>query len=1076
MNKQTIMWTVLPNGITTEGGGGLRLRLSLLVSPRLETTEGGARPTLDPLFPDFLKWPELVETLKFQVLFEGRRAIEVSPNPEALSPELWPAIFKPDTYVKPHKNRDLSNLEVVSYPVRNVLGRVKEVHQEVAVESPVVLPRFEGDGQRPLRLHGLLRDVAPNRQRATQIRGQLATRLQAGRVRALRTPAYESPTSLSTPLEMRAARPAEAPLVPGVSPATVDFHQFREFHSSLVGKRAPLPTVAALVASVDFHQIVASLAQYPLLMRRLGLVIDLEVPLEAGLAGAQRVRVRPILPADPNKPHLSPWTNIVLDNQRFAARPRSANSDLADGMMRLDDTSRFEVGQIDVDGAAMKTLQLAEKAAVVASARLAPGALRPGAPPRGGGGTDTPAAAPPSPPESEEAALPSLRFGGLWVARTNRAPLLAAALARVMELQEAVEQDKPDEGSLYAEDLVRGYRVDVWDEQAKRRFSLCQRVGRYHFLKPDKTLTLEDEGWVSSATTEPPEQPNRLCVHEALFRWQGWSLVAPRPGGAVKNESGAVEATDKFGLEVSFKAKQQSLPRLRFGREYRLRARAVDLAGNGLTLEEADDTHATPPITYFRSEPVLAPVVIPRTPLADSPGESADTIVIRSRNDDPSKDKVPVDDRSQRHLAPPRTSQLMAEMHGMFDTDGGMKGDPATYKLIVDKDKKPAEFYDAGQLQLPYLPDPLAFGLMVRLRRLPSSDNPPPKPADGSPSGRVFRQPVARRFFFEEPKYEILQIPFGEDWPELKPVRLLLYEPKEATAKMEFEETQRLLRVPLPKAEAAEIWLSCYLKPTAIPRMQLWRWTVEGVAAPSVRKANLPAGQALQVHRQLHDPQQLLKWSGAVALPAAEVQTLQRLNTQAVQGRNWLLTPYRRLMLVHATQQPLGKPQFQHLAAVKAIGNTYATLEDDVKVSGKSSIRLDIVASWEEPLDPLAEPKPRVLKGEARVCEIPLDRDDATIPLGQRHEFGDTKYRAVTYKAIATTRYREYFQAPGKPQNLPMTRTSADKTVDVLSSARPAAPKILYVIPAFGWDKTDRPDGVTSKRQGGWLRVYLERP
>ena len=96
------------------------------------------------------------------------------------------------------------------------------------------------------------------------------------------------------------------------------------------------------------------------------------------------------------------------------------------------------------------------------------------------------------------------------------------------------------------------------------------------------------------------------------------------------------------------------------------------------------------------------------------------------------------------------------------------------------------------------------------------------------------------------------------------------------------------------------------------------------------------------------------------------------------------------------------------------------------------------------------------------------------------HQFGDTKYRCVEYTAIAASRYREYFYPlqdfPNCPQPTPtepnFTRVSAPVRVDILSSAPPAAPKPLYVIPTFRWE--DSPQG--RRRVGGGLRVYLERP
>lgn len=48
----------------------------------------------------------------------------------------------------------------------------------------------------------------------------------------------------------------------------------------------------------------------------------------------------------------------------------------------------------------------------------------------------------------------------------------------------------------------------------------------------------------------------------------------------------------------------------------------------------------------------------------------------------------------------------------------------------------------------------------------------------------------------------------------------------------------------------------------------------------------------------------------------------------------------------------------------------------------------------------------------------------------------------------------------------------------VLSSTRPASPKLQYVVPTFGWESSSGPSFLThqSKRLGNGLRIYLDRP
>ena len=97
------------------------------------------------------------------------------------------------------------------------------------------------------------------------------------------------------------------------------------------------------------------------------------------------------------------------------------------------------------------------------------------------------------------------------------------------------------------------------------------------------------------------------------------------------------------------------------------------------------------------------------------------------------------------------------------------------------------------------------------------------------------------------------------------------------------------------------------------------------------------------------------------------------------------------------------------------------------------------------------------------------------------HRFGDTKYRCVSYTAIGTSRYREYFRPMQDEETLLLqngklpprwARTSPPIMLDILNTAQPEAPKVLYVIPMFKWEAS--PQG--HRRVGGGLRVYLDRP
>jgi hypothetical protein len=174
----------------------------------------------------------------------------------------------------------------------------------------------------------------------------------------------------------------------------------------------------------------------------------------------------------------------------------------------------------------------------------------------------------------------------------------------------------------------------------------------------------------------------------------------------------------------------------------------------------------------------------------------------------------------------------------------------------------------------------------------------------------------------------------------------------------------------------------------------------------------------------------------------------------------------------------LVKKQAGSESDVRAIGDTFVNIYGALSIHGQSTGKLDLHAEWSELVDDPREPafNPKRRRGQAHVEEIPLPDPsvDATV-IEARHEFGDTKYRVVKYGVTATTRFREYFPPEQNGQKTVLSRAGATVTCVVPNSARPAAPKVLYVVPIFKWTKSELKGVTKSKRMCG-LRVYLERP
>lgn len=1068
MKKQTAMWTALPNGVRETEQGTL-LRLSAFLSPRLDTDEGLPTPTLSQ-FPDFLNWPQ--QALSFKVQIGNAQPVAATRVGAAAESALWTALFHADTFVEPHTFPPVTQRALRSYPLRHVHRFLRDRYVQYAQQSPTDYPTAtdllseSGFGQialeRPREVAGIGR-FGPDKDAIARTHERI---LQEQKV-----------------------------LPPGPPDPSADFFQLRRFHqprNAPVANRVAgyeykrLPAVQ--VPEIDFHRMVSLLGQYPGLMRRLGLVHDLEIPLPPGAQqGNTTVQVlvewTPSLPNTarvPNPNAASPRlrTRCEISPTVFRALPRAGDPELSDGMLPLE-KGGYEVVQIDPDGAGIKAMSLADNILRGLTA------LR---------STDTP----------QSYSVPSLRSIGFTLARVGRAAILHAGFTRATGRNIALNASA--DMLLDAEDVTRGYAVDAWEDRTRVWHSLVAGQLSYDITDGQSVLgpfTEDLEHWVElGGTSAADDSSTDLFVQESLFRWGGWSLAAPRPGKTIDEDGNPIQPSNDpataFGLSSHMAATPGSLPRLRFGWTYRLRARAVDLAGNRRPLDDPALTefmHASPEETYGRFEPVPAPVVAFRTPRTEA--ESVRRIVLRS-NFDTNPNPAAV----QRHILPPKTSVSLAEAHGRLDAPGGMVSAAAHADYLSkppgpdivpweggtvgdlgtpDPNNYDQPFIDTDAAALPYLPDPFARG--AALRGLPGAPGP-------------------------------VRVDFGQasdsDWPHALPFLLRLEEGNGAPS---FDAVTRVLTVPIPKGEQHTVRLSSHMGGADVPQMGLFGWVRDQ--------------------------------GGNTAL----------LSDGATAGSHWMLTPYEDLRLVHAVRQPLVAPRFIKLVAHRSLGDTFARLADRMEISRKSTVQIDVLANWTEPIDPLGEDGPRDLMGSARPFDAKVAEEgpesQLQIPISPqhstRHEFGDTKYRRVTYAPLATTRFAEFFverqrgllldanellvldmkgvvegtevvtNVDGTAYSLgddytmdyaagalmpephlhgvsvdvaylvpPITRSAAETTtIDVLNTARPAAPKVLYIVPTFRWTdggtgiggfQAPGQDSIQSRRLGNGLRVYLDRP
>jgi hypothetical protein len=1009
MANQIILFTAMPRGISVDSE---RMPLSVYVSPRL------FNDTQLSAFPDWLNWTRLLKERGLGLTFRCEGVdTTVGVNPAMLKPELWEAMFKETTLVRSHTFDDYSERSIVSYSHRTVLSLLKGLYQRASVD--LALPDRSDRQQREnlsnydqlqelvgglaVNWDNNLRNYYRNGGKEELQRRQLLLRDQPRDADGLYQSARLNPSSQLTQVHQAAAQ------------------EFSVYHHLPPGQEIAdnPPDFDTLL---DFHQALSSLNSYPNLLRALGLVLDFTLPKEAiPLASEGRLSVVAATPGwdwsipTSFSPQETVYAHVVFDaSSRFFLAAPNPDINEALGLLNLD-PQRFGLAQVDVDGGMHKTMMLA---ATVQDKRdeqgrfiTAPETLHPEV-------------------FDPRATLPSLRSGGFSLFVDERGSKLLRSLQRSKNFQDATTKTPPETPRFYAEDLIHGYRLDIWDSHTNQWHSLHRRNSIYTI--EDKVYTVADEeGFTQLAAAQPapnPENPpaKDIYLHEAIARWAGWSLSVPFPGRALSSDPDPAKALDEssteqnapatpFKMTANFTVVAGSLPSLRFGCRYRIRARVVDLCGNSLTLDQPLldqllSQFALPQnpegFVYLRYEPVISPQIVLRDSRSvTDPGSQLDRLVIRTYNSDPSRDEDPADlTASDRHILPPRTSVEMAERMGMLDdATGKLNPSPAMYSLLTTKDGaelNPVTVSVAGQDQtfpleaseridtLPYIPDVLARA--AALRDLP-----------GTTSGTLGMVQPGAGATVPVPYYPLNDpnprpgsttlISFGSegDWQTMQPFRLAL---DEGNAAPQWDTQNRVLTVFVPKGTSATVPLTSALHPDELKLMGIWQWLRE----------YLDQKTAVSPDRKEFEPGQ-------------PVDAIAHILQRAVEGGHWMLTPPHLLTLIHAVQQPLGVPTFQAIpvqhepynelrpdpsvlqtapevgvnrmsryteaptpmelnaiTAWRTPGSTDVYLLGGLHIHAASTAKVDLLAEWEDKVDDLSQPIYRTFSHAAPVDEIPL--------------------------------------------------------------------------------------------------------
>lgn len=754
----------------------------------------------------------------------------------------------------------------------------------------------------------------------------------------------------------------------------------------------------------DFHQALTFLQSHPELLRVLGLVVDLEVVLPPATGADIEVTVGSnyVAPGGEAVPLL-----VTTDDAFWPIDGPGTWPDVGD--------VSHSVSQVDL-GSGVSTIGAAQRSVDFV------------------GGDDPVDIAP-------------LTSAGLYIARTG--------LDLATEVEDTWDAQREFEESIYdyfglgqvdpvpvaGELLTVGRRYDVWDETAKTWFSLWEREVPDDVSFPrDASLTIPvaaDEGWMTyTANTEmlsdvrpvagnPGEGPalpqlehTEIRLSPIVFSWRGWSLAAAPPGRAFSGIDGAKTPTANepstdmlVKAVVDYDVPDGVLPRLRYLRQYKFRARTVDYAGNSRALSDAHPGGLTETelVTFGRQNPLAQPVAVRRE---DKPipgwGDTSTTMVIKSELDQDPATVTP----TSRVIFPGQVTQFQCELHG-FPAPDGLFTDQGTYDDIVARTSKSIEEHTnpeigTGELivdpkttwrsPVDYLVEPAQAGYAI----------------DGLPGAGG-----------------TTVVPLQTTWPVAHTTSLEIRAGSDAPVVDPAASSGPAVVAEVPIGVTRHIGVSGSIASALLPHWRLF----------NQMKSQDQAALARQIEN----------------------------------GQHWMFSRGQGLTLVHAVRRPLAIPGVVGTPVItRGRNQTDASMSGTFTFDVKSTDRLAVFGTWTDPIDTpgaaggLADQETTKLLFDQREDYAEV----TTRPIDQAlFEVGDTKRHEAFLSLNAFSRYARYFtersfvqfKAPLGTVDVAPSDGIASMNLEVRSSAGTARRGVDYEV--------DGPKGTITRLQGSSLPV-----
>ena len=531
-----------------------------------------------------------------------------------------------------------------------------------------------------------------------------------------------------------------------------------------------------------------------------------------------------------------------------------------------------------------------------------------------------------------------------------------------------------------------------------------------------------------------------------------------------------------------------TLPKLRYGHTYTVRARCVDFGGHGPGLADSPPPSAeSAEVQFGRLAPLVPPLPLRRQSRPEpGVGDLPDVLVIKSELEQTNRDTPSTD----RLLFPPRISQGRLERHDL--PAGG--SDPASYGFIAE--------HDAVSIANQTITDPETSELVAGEALVDGQVTPgPTKPEIG-----YLVDPVAGSAAFiglPGANGDTALMTYGT-WPEIAAVQLEL---KAGTGAPSVARKQQRVTVSLPKGTVASAELSTAPDPSRLGHLALGQ-----------DLAGKARAEALDGLNRSLSPRRPIKFVHTVRLPLlppsfgtmtatrtevgqtdvvlAGALGMQRATTDHVVLRSRWTDPVDDLTADTPADVVTKKVVTDLPISLVGDSDTVETLDQTrldlgdtkrrhVELIGESfcrfsryfTERIDFISG--ETNNSLVLNANGVVPASVALTRVDgSERFERNVQFAVDHATGKLAVLDATAIPAGTACRVEFIPLPVSRLSLEAPGAAKQFSFDVLSSAPPDPPDVLAVLPAFARSVSESTSGdrITVVHDGRVLRLHLARP